>query len=153
MSAHPEVSFSVAGFKRPTCDRRGARGILGLEEWQLEPILDSGRIRGVVNIASPGARRAELRFLIVAVKEHQRGIVTERTDEKLAAAIFGNPRPFVRAHWVYSRLGCTPKHFYNLAAERVIPLAKDSLKRGGPGSGAIVNWKALVAFIAKRRIA
>lgn len=146
-----ELSLSAARLKRPMVDRAGARVMLDTEDWQLDRLLDAGKIRGVLDIASRGAERQELRLLVVAIEEHKRGLVIERTDAELAAMIFGLPRPLVRVQWIYARLNCHPTHLYDLAREKVLCLAKGSEQRSGPGGSAVVAWAELLRFIKERR--
>ena len=150
MSAQTELPLSAARIKRPLVDRSGARAILDTEDWQLDRLLDAGRIRGVLDIASPGAKQ-ELRLLAVALEEHKRELVIERTDDELLRLIFGQPQPLVRVQRIYARLNCHPTHLYDLAREQVIRLAKGSTQRSGPGGSAVVEWSELQRFIHERR--
>jgi hypothetical protein len=147
----PELSLHAARLRKPVVKRDGALNVLELEDWQLEAVID--RLDGVVNVASPRASRRELRFVVVCLEECKRGLVVPRTDEQLVELIFGKPQPLIRAQRIKSRLMIHATHFYDLARERVIRLAKGSEQRSGPGGSAVVEWSALVDFIKKRRVA
>jgi hypothetical protein len=134
-------------------DNLGARAMLDAEDWQLAALVDQGLVRGVLDIRSATATRRELRFSVVAIEEYKRGLVTERTGADLAEILFGRPGSMVKARWVYRALNCKPCHFYLLATQRVIRLAKGSRQRVGPGGSAVVEWSELVNFINNRRIA
>lgn len=146
-----ELPLSAVRVRRPLTDRAGARERLDVDDWQLDRWLDAGKIRGVLDIASRGAEKQELRFLSVAIEEFKRELVMERTNEEFARAIFGLPQPLLRAQRIYSRLNCHPTHFYDLAREKVLRLAKGSEQRTGPGGSAVVEWSELLRFISQRR--
>jgi hypothetical protein len=152
----PELSLPAARLRKPVVKRDGALNVLELEDWQLEAVID--RMDGVLNVASPRTTRRELRFVVVCLEECKRSLRTAytppaRTDEQLTVMIFGQPQPLIRAQRIKSRLMIHATHFYDLARERVIRLAKGSEQRSGPGGSAVVEWSALVEFIKKRRIA
>lgn len=136
----------------PTTDLRGARDVLKLDDYRIHQLLDEGAIKGVLNIASPSAAKKELRFLFICLEEYAREIEVERSDELIAGMVWGLKRPLVKAHWVYTRLNCHATHFYDLARERVIKLAKGSEQRCGPGGSAVVEWADLLEFVKQRRI-
>jgi len=150
-TSQPELQLSAARIKRPMVDRAGARAILDVEDWQLETATD--RIDGVLNIASVKCERRELRYAVVCLEEYRRELIVPRTDAELAELIFGKMQPLIRAQRIYNRLNCHATHFYDLARERVIKLAKGSAQRSGPGGSAVVEWSALLDFIKKRRVA
>lgn len=151
-TSQTELPLSAARLKRPLADRAGARAMLDVEDWQLDRLLDGGKIRGVLNIASPKARQ-DIRLLVVALEEFKRELVVERSNDELAKLIFGQPQPLIRAQRIYSRLNCHATHFYDLAREGVIRLARGSEQRTGPGGSAVVEWAELRRFIQQRRLA
>ena len=106
---------------------------------------------GVIDIASHGAERQELRFSVVGVEEFKRQARVERTDEDLMRLIFGASVPLVRVQRIYARFNCHPTHVYDLAREKVLRLAKGSAQRTGPGGSAVVEWNELLRFIKDRR--
>ena len=157
--------------RRPTMDRAGARGCLDIEDWQLDGLIDEGSLGWVLDIASPGAERRELRFLTAAVAAYRRGKEEGRMQNAEAAQspssfcilpsalpqvmelLFGPEVPLVRAQRIYRAFGCKPAHFYDLVAEGALPLARGSAQRPGPGGGGVVAWATLKAFVLKRRVA
>ena len=133
-------------------DRAFARAVLDVEDWQLETLLDAGKLGWVVDIASRGAERRELRFVTACLEEFKAGAVVERTTSEIVQLIFGRGQRFVRARWVYRCLNCKHGHFYDLMRERVLPLAKGSEFRVGPGGSGVVEWSTLVRFFETRRV-
>lgn len=139
-------------------DRKGARLELGVGFADLEAILDRPlnhklRLTGILDIGSRGSAHAELCFVRDCLREFDAGKMIRRTDEQLAELIWGPKRPLLKAQAVYRGLNCKHDHFYSLAADGVIPLARKSRQRRGPGGSAVVEWAALVSFIRERRFA
>ena len=157
----PTLSLSAARIRRPALDRRGAIAVLDEEDWQLETIIygpkradrDALKLTGVIDIASRGVNKQELRFLVICLTEYKRGELVPRTAEDLAQLFFGLPQPLVRARWVYRGFACHETHLYDLHREGVLKMAKGCVQRSGPGGGGVFEWDALVDFIKKRRIA
>lgn len=150
-SLQTELPLSAARLRRPLVDAAGARTLLDVENWQLERLLDAGKIRGVWDIASPKAERQELRLLAVACMEHLKELTVEREDAELARLIFGLPEPLVRVQRIYARFNCHPTHLYDLVREKALKLAKGSMQRPGPGGSAVVEWTELLRFLKVRR--
>lgn len=133
----------------PVVDRNGLRGIVGRRGgWVAEAEV---RVLGTLNIAMPQAKRRELRFPTEAVQEYLAGAAVVRTDEALAALIFGQGAQLsgvTTSADVVHRLMCKPDHFFNLAEAGEFP----GVARPGPGRTATLAWPALVAFVSRRRI-
>ncbi len=146
-----ELPLSAARLKKPMLKRDGAKNVLDMEDWQLEAAID--RLDGVLNVASKKAARRDLRFVVVCLEEFKRGLIVPRDEHQLAELIFGKAQRYVRAQWVKSRLMVHATHFYDLAEEKVIRLARGSRPQCGPGGSAVVEWDSLVTFIKQRRIA
>lgn len=150
-----ELTLAAARHRKPMVKRDGAKNVLDVEDWQLEAAID--QLDGVLNVASKTATRRDLRFAVICLEEFKRAGATnavrkDRTDEELTELIFGKRQPLIRAQWVKSRLMVHATHFYTLAQEKVIRLARGSEQRSGPGGSAVIEWDALVSFIKQRRI-
>lgn len=157
-NAHPELDLPPSGRLEKCVARNGAQYLLGLAAWELDNVLNrplnhKQRLMGVLCIASKGAQQSELRFVGECLREFASGKSVGRSDEQLAALIFGKARKLVRAREVYRALNCKHDHFYGLAADGLIPLARNSEQRRGPGGSAVVEWGSLVKFIGERRVA
>lgn len=153
-----EMEFRRLGRLEKCTDRKGARLELGVGFAELEAILDRPlnhklRLTGILDIGSKGSKHTELCFVRECLREFDRGQMVQRSDEDLAELIFGVKQALVFANRVYRALNCKHDHFYSLAADGVIPLARKSVQRRGPNGSAAVEWSALVAFVKTRRIA
>jgi len=142
-----------ARLKLPLVDLRGALNITGLEQWQLGTGRDAVSIAWTLDLASPRAKRTELRFPVCCLQDYLDARKAEYTAAQMAEYIFGAVQPLVRARWVYRRLACKHSHLYDLVTEGVLRAAKGSVPRTGPGGGAVFAWETLVKFIEKRRVA
>lgn len=153
-----DMEFRRLGRLEKCTDRKGARLELGCGFAELEAILDRPlnhklRLTGVLDIGSKGSKHQELCFVRECLREFDAGKMVRRSDEELAELIFGKKQPLVFAICCYRALNCKHDHFYGLAADGVIPLARKSVQRRGPNGSAVVEWAALVGFIKERRIA
>jgi hypothetical protein len=154
----PQLQLRDARIQRPTVDRNGARAILDLEDWQLDALVDTGAIRGVLNIASRDTERRQLRFVVVCLEEYRQAAragtrAPQHTNDSIAQLLFGAPQHEVRAQRVYRALNCKSTHLYALAAQNLMHLAPDAEPRSGPGGSGAVAWSQLLNFIAQRRLA
>ena len=153
-----DMAFRHVTKKVRCVDRKGARMELGVGFAELDAILNRPlnhklRLTGVLDIGSKGSSHEELCFVVECLREFDAEKMTRRSDAQLALLIFGEAQPLVKAKRVYEALNCKHDHFYQLAADKVIPLARRSAQRRGPGGSAVVEWSALVAFITERRLA
>ena len=157
-AATAPLQLRDARIQRPTVDRNGARAILDLEDWQLDALVDTGALRGVLNIASRHTERRQLRFLVVCLEEYRQAAragarAPQHSNDSIAQLLFGAPQPQVRAQRIYRALNCKHTHLYALAAQNLMHLLPDAAPRTGPGGSAVVAWSQLLSFIAQRRLA
>jgi hypothetical protein len=154
----PPLQLRDARIQRPTVDRNGARAILDLEDWQLDALVDTGAVRGVLNIASRDTERRQLRFVVVCLEEYRQATlahtrVPQHSDDSIAQLLFGAPQPQIRSQRIYRALNCKHTHLYALVAQNLLRFATDEVPRSGPASNAVVAWSQLLHFITKRRLA
>lgn len=163
LSLEDRAGRPLAGARPVKCvGRNGAHEKLGTVGHELDAILARPlnhklRLTGVLDLASKGAGHQHLCFVVACLEEFRAGKMVKRTDDELAVLIFGElqkAQGVVAVKRLYRALNCKHDHFYRLTAGRkpVLPLAPDSKCRRGPGGSAMVEWAALVEFIAARRV-
>lgn len=156
--------ISLAASRPVKCvDRNGANERLGTVKHELDAILARPlnhklRLTGVLDLAGQGAEQQHLCFVVQCLEEFVAGKMVRRTDDQLATLIFGElqkQQGMVSVKRLYRALNCKHDHFYGLTQGRkpAIRLAKESVRRRGPGGSAFVEWAEVVRFIGERRVA
>jgi hypothetical protein len=130
----------------------GLRSYLGdLDDWELQAMIDDGRLAWAINVAGATAERRDLRIPLCCVQDCQAGLRRDLDAAHIYRFYFGEAT-LVKARKIYRALNIKHNHFYALVGEGVIRLAKGSAQRRGPGGGAVVTMLDLVNFITARRI-
>ena len=148
-STLPGLRLKVRG-KCFTLD--GVRSVIGdLDDWELQALLEDGRLSWAINIASESAAARELRIPACCLDDYEASRKRDYTVAEMVEYLFG-PASLIRARPFYRALNFKHSHFYTLVQEKVIRLAKGCTHRRGPGGGAIVTRLDAVAFLTARRV-
>lgn len=132
--------------KGKTATVQALRTLLGdLDNWQINAMIEDGRLSWAINVASAGSKARDLRIPVCCVRDCSAGIVRDFTADEIGRFLFGNG-PIIEARAFYRALEMKHSHFYALVREGAIRLAKGCRPRRGPNGGVRVTWLDALFF-------
>jgi hypothetical protein len=123
----------------------------GLDLWEIEAMIDDGRLSWAINVASAGVDRREIRIPMCCVHDFQAGSKRDYTAAQMSLFLFGADE-FIRARRFYRALNIQHNHFYALIQDRSLRLAHGSAQRRGPGGSPFLTRLDTINFLTARRI-
>ena len=159
MPAPLHLALNDLRFERPVMGLAAAQGTLDLGEDYVCELIE---VRALLawDIASPGARRRELRILVASVREyqaaHRRGIADPLfrcsipAPAAVAAVLPAHSRPWITSPEVQRCLQCGSTHVIGLIEAKCLSILPGSTYRRGPNGAALVGRDSLSQFLTAR---
>lgn len=168
-AAQPKLLHVPA--KHLTLDLAGARQRLRCDDGDVECLLEQGALAWVWNIATPGADKRALRFLVselVAIErlaadnpalfdrmmfQRAQSPSHSRLATGVVRELFGDEKPFVDGTVFRRAFNCDSKHVINLITARVLAVLPNTQWRRGHNGTPAITWASAVRFAEQRRLA
>ena len=155
MSETPAISFP--SYRGALCAIPTAKGLLGLDESQIESLVDDGRLVAF-DIRTPRAARRELRILTDSIAQQLRmtGSGGSRPTISPAAALarvlgdIGHDRPLLTGVEARQVLNCGGQHLMNLVKCRALPTVRGTRRHPGPGGSPIIARATFAEWLTSR---